>query len=330
MPFGPNSSILQPDPVLTNVTADSSKQGGWLAPILCAVKPVAKDYVRWKKITAKTLLSTFNSLLRTPGARANLVEQAAYTWATSVVSEDAVRIEYTEEDVQNSMNPMEPRVLAAKKIGNLLMYAQEALVAAKFNPAVIPAGQKDACAAAWNGSSTKIREDVEEFKALFVKLTGIEPNYIRIPRGKLAGILGSDEIQKNPSGLYSEMIRTAEANYGLPTRFMGLTCLIGSGRWDSAPTGAFTPAFVWDSTTLGLNDTVHIGYSPVLNGGTWDGEAPTYLGQFENQQLGTAFAVNEYMSPYFPEDGVHIVHGNVRRSAPEAINADLIVAITGI
>lgn len=330
MAFGLNSSFLQPDPVLTNVVADSSRQGGWLAPKLCAVKPVPKDYVRWKKITAKTLLSTFTGLLRAPGARANLVEQAAYTWATSVISEDAVRIEYTEEDVRNSMNPMEPRLTAAKKIGNLLMYAQEQLVAAKFDPAVIPAGQKDTVSAQWNGSGTKIVYDVERMKALHVKLTGVEPNYIRLPRLKVAGMLSSDEIQKNPYGMFSEMLQSAYANGGVPGRFLGLTVLCGTGRWDSAPTGAFSTSFVWDDSTYSLDDTVHIGYSPVLNGGAWDGEAPTYLGQFENQMMGTAFAVNEYLDPHYQENGVHIVHGNVRRSAPEAINGDLIVALTGV
>lgn len=330
MAFGPNSSLLQPDPVLTNVVADSTKQGGWLAPRVCGVKLVPKDSVRWKKIDAKSMLSTFYSTLRTPGARANLVKQATYDWAVSVVEENAVRLEYTEEDVRQSMNPMEPRTNAAKKGGNILMYAQELLVATAFNPDNMPAANLSPSEADWNGSGTKIVNDVETAKALHVKLSGVEPNFIRIPRLKLPGMLSCDEIAKNVQGLFADFFRSASANGGIPTSFLGLQVVVGTTRWDSTPTGIFTPSMLWDNSTLKLNDTVHVGYSPVLNGGAWNGEDPIYLGQFENQIMGTAFAFNEYLDPYYQENGVHIVHGNVRRSAPEAINTNTLIAITGI
>lgn len=330
MAFGLNSSLLQPDPVLTNVVADSSRQGGWLASRLCGVKPVPKDAVRWKKMTDKSVLSTFYTTLRAPGARANLIEQAAYEWATSVVEENAVRIEYTEEDVRNSVNPMEPRLLAAKKGGNILMYAQELLVATAYNPSNMPSDNLVSSAADWNGSSADPVGDTEEAKALHVKLSGIEPNFIRIPRLKLPGLLSCDQIMKNVQGLFSDFFRSAAANGGIPTSFLGLTVVVGTTRWDSNPTGAFTPAMLWDNATLNLDDTVHVGYSPVLNGGAWNGEDQIYLGQFENQIMGTAFTFNEYLDPYYQENGVHIVHGNVRRSAPEKINQNCLIAITGI
>jgi len=327
MAYGPNQRQLNPDPLLTNVLVENANVGGWLGPMLSAIKPVGRDFVRYGKKDTKTLLSNFRSTLRAPGSRANLLPRTVIEWLTSLVTEDAVRVEYTEEDVAEAVSVAQPRVDAARQIANILMFGQELAVAELFKPAAFAAANKTAASGLWAGSTAKSLYDVESAKAVVAERSGVEPNYIRIPRKKIAAWIGSDEIQKNPQGVYSEMMRGVLAG-GLPQTFLGLKILIGTVRNDTTATGALSPSFIWDRDTLA--NTVHVGYSPTLAGGAWDGDSPAFVGQFENQMRGTAFAANEYLSPHFQEDGVHIVHGNVRRSAPQVFNAELCFAITGV
>jgi len=327
MAYGPNQRQLNPDPLLTNVLVENANLGGWLAGFLSAIKPVGRDYVRWGKKDTKTLMSNFRSTLRAPGNRANLLPRPVLEWLTSLVTEDAVRVEYTEEDVAEAVSSAQPRVDAARQIANILMYGQELALANLFLPASFASDNKTAAAGAWAGSTCKSVSDVENAKAVIAERSGVEANYIRIPRKKIPGWIASDEIKNNPQGIFAELMRGVLAG-GLPATFCGLKVLVGTVRGDTTATGALSPSFVWDRTTLA--NTVHVGFSPTLNGGAWDGNAPAFVGQFENQMRGTAFAANEYLSPHFQEDGVHIVHGNVRRSAPEVMNPELCFAITGV
>ncbi|MFA6031107.1 MAG: hypothetical protein WC969_14725 [Elusimicrobiota bacterium] len=327
MAFGPNQRQLNPDPLLTNVVVENSNLGGWLARFLSSVKPVGRDYIRWGKKDTKKLLSNFIATLRAPGARANLLERPVMEWLISIVSEDAVRVEYTEEDVAEAVSSAGPRVDAARQIANVLMFGQELAVAELFKPATFAAANKTAATGAWAGSTSTSVPDVLNAQTVIAERSGLEPNYIRIPRKKLPGWLASDELVKNPQGVHLEMMRGIMAG-GLPTSFLGLKVLIGTVRSDATATGVLTPSFVWDRDTLA--NTVHVGYSPTLDGGSWGGDTPAFVGQFENQRAGTAFAANEYLDPNYQENGVHIVHGNVRRSAPEVFNAELCFAITGV
>lgn len=323
MVLGPTARITQPDPVLSNVMQDNSRTGGWFSPILCSAKPIAKDYARWSTQDSKALLTNFMETLRAPGARANLIPQAIKSWATSVVSEDAVRSEYTAEDVANSVSPEVPRMNAAMKIQNVLMFALELRVATLYAPANVDADSKTAVSNVWSGSSSRIAYDVERAKEKVALGCGSEANYIRIPRGKWAGIIDSDEVKKNPSGFYNALLA------GIPQEFMGLKLLMAGPRYDSTFSGAFSPTWLWDDTTLELDDTIHVGFSPTIAGQSWSGEGNAYAGQFENQLNGVAFQAQEYPDPYGPETGKMIVFGNVRRSLPEVMNTKALFALTG-
>lgn len=334
MAYGPNQRQLNPDPVLTNVLVENANVGGWIAPFLSAVKPVGKDYVRHGVKDTKNLLANFRSMLRAPGQRANLLPRTVISWLTALVSEDAVRVEYTEDDIAEAVSAAQPRVDAARQIANILMFAQETAVAALYKPANFASDNKTSASGLWAGSTCKSVYDVESAKAIIGERSGFEANFIRIPRKKIAGWIASDEIQKNPQGVFSEMMAGIIAG-GLPKRFLGLHVVVGTVRNDTTATGALSPAFLWDRDTLA--NTVHVGYSPALPpAGTdgapiaWNGDTPAFVGQFENQRGGTAFAANEYLDPHFQENGVHIVHGNVRRSAPQVFNAELCYAITGV
>lgn len=334
MAYGPNQRQLNPDPLLTNVVVENANLGGWLARYLSAVKPVGRDFVRWGKKDSKLLLSNFRSTLRSPGQRANLLPRPVMEWLTSLVTEDAVRVEYTEEDVAEAVSSTQPRVDSARQIANILMFGQELAVANLFLPAAFAAANKTAATGAWAGATCKSVYDVEAAKAIVGERGGVEANYLRIPRKKIPGWIASDEIQKNPQGVFSELMRDVVRG-GLPKKFLGLHVLVGTVRNDTTATGALSPSFIWDRDTLA--NTVHVGYSPALPpAGTdgepiaWNGDTPAFVGQFENQMRGTAFAANEYLDPHFQENGVHIVHGNVRRSAPEVFNAELCFAITGV
>jgi hypothetical protein len=329
---GPDDRTVQPDPVMSRVMVDSSKQGGWLAPQLCGIQTVAKDYVRFFKEDAQALLSALDKTVRLPGMRANLIEAAKGTWDVASIVEDAVRSEYTMEQVNNSPSPERPRMLAARRVLNVLQAAFELRVATLLDPDAMTLTFATQ-GTTWAGASTKILSDIDKAAYTMSEACGLEPNYIRIPRKKWGGVVTSDEIAKNNAnaGLYLALQQEIQNSpSGFPRTFAGLRLLIGTARRDTAPTGSFTPAFFWDSTALKLNNTVHIGYSPVLDGGEWDGEQQTYLGAFENSINGAPFDPQEYPDPYFQENGKMIVHSRFRRSAPKVFNANCCVAITGI
>lgn len=334
-PNGPDARTVQPDPVMTRTMIDESKNGGWLAPMLCGVQPVAKDYVRYFKEDAQAMLSSLDKTTRLPGMRANLIEQAKGEWLTETIAEDAVRSEYTEEQVANSPNPQRPRMNAAKRILNVLQAAWELRVATLLDPTNLTLTV--ASAGDWAGSTSKLIQDIDDAAVKMSEASGLEPNFIRIPRKKWGKIITCDELKgAQNAGLYFDLMRQiATGGTGFPDTFYNLKLLIGTSRKDTLPTGVFTPAFFWDDASLNLDDTVHVGYSPFLDGGEWNGEDQTYLGAFENQiafdGVNTSpFDPQEYLDPYYPENGKHIVHSRFRRSAPKVFNANCIVGITGI
>ena len=325
MAFGPNFLTQRPDPIPTSVMRENSSQGAWQAPILCGIRQVSADYVRWAKQDDKSLLSNFMDTLRTPGSRANLLARPVKEWVTSLIQEDAVRVEYFEEDVRNSISPEEPTINAAKKILNVLQYAFELSVAQKFDPSTFASENKTSASHVWNGSGTKIEEEIDGAVVTIARRSGLPANYIRIPRSKWIGIKTSTEI----TGLRMGQ-DPIEYQNGEPSRLFGLKILFGTPRQDTTSTGTFTPSFLWEQAALSLDDTVHVGYSPFLNGGGWNGSDQVFLGCFENQYRGTAYAANHRTDPNYEENGVHIVWGSVRRSLPEVFNAETTFAITGI
>lgn len=325
----PGKLAVQPDPVLTNAVSSIASTGGWLADILAPVKAVPKDYVRWRREDAQSLLNDLLETVRKPGGRALLISRPTATWLTSSIVEDAVRAEYTEEDVRNSISSEEPRMNSAAKVSNVLRFAIENKVASLYNPAGFAAANMDAASGLWAGSTCEAIFDVENAKAAVAENAGIEPNFIRFPRKKWAAFVNSDLVAKNPAGIFGGFM-AGVLNGGFPPTLFGLRLLIGTPRHDTAPTGTLTPAFLWDSTTYNLDDTVHVGYSPSLNAEQWNGIDPTFAAQFENQIDGTAFEAGEYPSPNYPEDKTTIVYGSVRRAPAEVVTAGLCFAITGV
>lgn len=329
--FGAPKRIRRPDPILTNVMIDESKQGGWIGSQLCAIKPVASDYVRYGQEDSKSLLSNFHKTARAAGTRYNLLPRPVREWFTAQVDEDALRAEYTDEDVELSISPEEPRVNCARKIGNALAYVFEYSVASLYDPSTFDSANKDSAGASWSGSASKIVEDVEKAKLVVLRLTGMMPNFIRIPIGKMPGIITCDEFRNNEQGVFLPLVQHwMNGEFNVP--FLGLKPVFGVGRWDStSPGGAFTPTFVWDDPTLHLDNTVHIGYSPTLNGGNWSGDQQAFIGCFETRLPNEpGMSAAEYKDPYYNENHTHIVYGNARRSAPQVFNPDLCFAITGI
>jgi hypothetical protein len=309
-----------PDPVLTNLVQDNSNVGGWVAPIMASVKQTSKDFLRWGKQDTQSLLSNLFETMRAPGSRYNLLPRPIRAWVTSVIQEDAVRVEYTDEDVLNSVNPEIPRMDSAMKILNVLQFATEVRVAALYASANFAAANKAAAALAWSAAAGSIQSDVELAKIVVLKRSGIPANYIEVPPSKIPGIYASTEIKNlrlyNPNDIL--------AAGGYPPTLFGLKLIIPGARNDTAPTGTFTPAFIWD------DGVVRVGYSPTLDGSAWDGTGQAYAVQFENQINGAAYEVRERLDPDFEENLKHIVFGNVRRSLAEQMNPEVCFAITGV
>jgi hypothetical protein len=315
--LNPDSRTIQPDPVLTNLMEDSSMQGGWFAPVGVPVRQVAKDYVRWAKQDNQSLLSNFFETARSPGARYNLVPQPLLAWATSSIVEDAVRIEYTDEDVKNSISPLVPAMNAARKILNVLQYATEARVQALFHGATRTTG----ATSAWSGAGGSIQADISAAKLSVLKNSGFPANFIVVPPSKLPGALASTEIKNLQIFTHSDMLATG----GFPPTMFGLRLFVPGARTDTTPTGSFTPAFAWD------NDLeAYIGYSPTLDGGYWSGDGQAFGIQFENQLNGSAYEARTRLDANYEENLIHICYGNVRRSLPEIFNNDVVFRITGI
>ncbi len=314
----PDTRSVQPDPVLTNVMEDLSKQGGWFAPAIISVKQVAKDYVRWGKQDAQSLLSNLFETVRTQGSRYNLLPRPLITWVTSAIQEDAVREEYTDEDITNSISPFEPAMNAATKILNVLQFATEARAQAL---AVAQAGSHTAAAGApWSAAAGTIQADIEAAKLLVLKNSGMPANYIEIAPSKVPGAFASTELKYlqvfNPNDIM--------LNGGHPGQLFGLKLFVPGARSDTNPTGAFTPAFVWD------DGNAYVGYSPTLAGGYWSGDGQAFGIQFENQLNGSAFEARTRLDADYEENLKHIVYGNVRRSLPEVMNPEVLFRISGI
>ena len=312
----PGARSVQPDPILTNLVQDNSAQGDWFAPVGCPVKQVAKDYVRWAKINSQSLLGSLAKTLRAPGARYNLVPRPLVEWVTSSVLEDALRVEFTEEDINNAMSPDEPFNSAAMKILNGLQYATEARVATLYAAATKTA----AASSAWAGAAGSIMSDIESAKLAILKNSGLPANFILIDPAKAPGAFASTEL-KNLQIYQTNQLLTQGAF--TPTLF-GLRVFIPGARTDSAPTGTFTPAWAWAA------GEAYVGYSPTLDGGTWSGDGQAFCHQFENQLNGSAYEIRRRLDADYEENLTHIVFGNVRRSLPEVMNDSVVFRITGI
>lgn len=312
----PAARTVLPDPVLTNLVQDNSNAGDWFAPVICSVKQVAKDYVRWGKQDSQSLLSNLYETLRAPGSRYNLIPRPIMEWVTSSILEDALRVEFTEEDINNAISPLEPRANASMKILNALQFATENRAATLLATATRTA----AAGLAWSGAGGSIQADIEAAKLAVLKNSGMPANGIEIAPSKAPGMFASTEIKAlqiyNPNDVLTQ-------GGFVPTLF-GLRVFIPGTRKDTAPTGAFTPAFVWDDATA------YVFYSPTLDGGAWSGDGQAFSIQFENQLNGAAYEVRERLDADYEENLKHIVYGNVRRSLPEVFNNEVAFKITGI
>jgi hypothetical protein len=314
--FNPDSRSIQPDPILSNLMQDSSTQGGWVAGVFAPVRQVAKDYVRWAKQDNQSLLSNFFETVRTQGSRYNLIPQPLVTWVTSAVVEDAVRVEYTDEDVKNSISPLVPAMNAARKILNVLQYATESRVATLAAAATRTAS----AGSAWNGAAGSIMADINAAKLKVLQYSGMPANFISVDPTKLPGALASTEIKNLQIFTHADML----SNGGLPPTMFGLRLFAPGARTDTTPTGSFTPAFTW------ADGNAYVGYSPALDGGYWSGDGQAFGLQFENQLNGSAYEARTRLDADYEENLKHIVYGNVRRSLPEVFNNDVLFKITGI
>lgn len=315
--LNPDVRSIQPDPILTNLMQDNSTQGGWFAPVGCPVRQVAKDFVRWGKQDAQSLLGNFFETVRTQGARYNLLPQPIISWVTSQVQEDAVRVEYQEEDVVNSITPLAPAMNSAMKILNVLQYATESRVQILFHGATKTA----AASSAWNGTAGSIQADISTAKLQVLQNSGMPANFIVVAPSKVPGMLASTELKNLQIFTHSDML----TNGGFPPVVFGLRLFVPGARTDTVPTGTFTPAFAWDT-----NLEAFVGYSPTLDGGYWSGDGQAFGIQFENQLNGAAFEARTRLDPDYEENLTHIVYGNARRSLPEVFNDSVLYRITSI
>lgn len=316
---GPNLSDIMPDPVLTNVAANVWGGGGWIADLIAPVKQVPKDkykFATWDK----SVLDTRFEALRAPGARANMVPRPVKAYTEGLVKESSLRAEYTQEDIDNAISPDEPRITGTTRIINSLQYVVESRIHNRYLSSGLPAANKTAAGALWTAGTTYIQKDIENAKLAFHKRSGIEANYLLIPRAVWPTFVYSPEIKGlrvyTESGLMTK---------GLPdTPVFGLQLIVPGMRYDTAPTGTYTPAYVWNDVDI------WIGYSPALAGGGWSGDAPVFCGQFEARLTGdTPFAVREYQSPFFLEDRTYIITTDFRRQ-DEVVNPELVYAVTGV
>ena len=313
----PDVRTVQPDPALTNLVQDNSANGDWFAGVIVSVRQVAKDYLRWAKQDSQSLLANLFETLRTQGSRYNLIPRPVLQWATSSIVEDAVRDEYQDEDVRNSISPLEPAMNSSMKILNVLQFATEIRAQALMHAATKTAG----VGSAWSGAAGSIQSDIESAKLVVRKNSGMPANGIFIPPSKVPGMMASTEVKNlrvfTEPGLLSSS--------GLPPAIFGLRPFSPGVRIDTVPTGTFTPAFVWDTDLEAF-----VFYSPTLDGGYWSGDGQTFGTQFENQLNGSAFEIRQRLDPNYEENHTHIVYGNVRRSLPEAFNDNCGFRITGI
>lgn len=331
---GPSNRDLQPDPIITNAMTEAAANGGWIADNIAPVKSVLKDYVRYGVRDAQTLLSALVEAMRAPGEMPNRLSRPITAWLTALIEEQALRVEIPREDFENSPSPEMPLMDAGVMIQNGLRAAIESLVKALLDPTDTTSfpltGAKIrqvSAAAPWTGSGTQIELSINQARIRALKNGGVAPNVIVIPPEVWPAVWATDEVQKAIGAGYRQ--DGLDRNGGLPPMFFGLIPLVPGMRTDTVPTGTFTPAFVWGAEADG-SFTARLLYTPSPQGQAWNGSDPTALGQFENQTNGTAFEARQMPDPYYEMNGLTQVFGNVRRSAPKALNLDLAQLITNI
>jgi hypothetical protein len=312
-----NLATGQPVPELTNVAVGFWASGGWLADRIAPVKRVTKDsfkFGRWSDLVNKYNVKTE----RARGATGEIIEAPGRNWYDGLITESQLRAYYTDEEVHDSPNPDDPRISRVATITNALRYAVEARVAAAYAVSGIPAGQKDAVSVKWNNDASNPERDFLAAKAEHMLLTGVTPNYAFF--GQIAGY---NAFVSHPQVRASRGLYIRDLMSGQPESYQGVALLKAEARYDSAPTsGTFSPAFVWNE------DAVFFGYSPSLDGGPWDGNAPVYLGQFESMLTGTnPFEVVEYLDPHYASNHVRWLVMSFRRDL-EVIHPYLLYALT--
>jgi hypothetical protein len=296
---------------------------------MAPVHPVLKDFFRYGKRDAQSLLGALIETTRTPGALPNKINLAITQWLTGLVHEQALRAELNQEDVDNNPSPEAPFMDAGVMITNGLRFGIEALCLALTNPtdtANYPLTgaqiRQFPAAAPWKGAGTNIKAECGRVRALMTKNGGIPANCVEIAPEFWPEVWASDEVQKDIGAGYRQDI--LDMNGGIPPRFYGYKLFVPGARTDTVPTGTFTPAFVWSDAVA------RFFYSPSPNGEVWNGQDPTAFGQYENQKNGTAFEGRRKEDPMFDMNGLWHVWGNVRRSAPIAFNYDHAFLVTDI
>jgi hypothetical protein len=203
------------------------------------------------------------------------------------------------------------------KILNVLQFATEQRVQALYHAA----GNTDSADSTWTGAAGSIQSDIEAAKLAVLKASGLPANFIVVAPSKVPGMLASTEIKNLSIFTHSDML----ANGGYPPTVFGLKLFVPGARFDTVPTGTFTPAFVWDTDA-----EAYVGYSPTLSGGLWSGDGQAFATQFENSINGSAFEVRQRLDANYEENLTHIAYGNVRRSLPEVFNTNVLFRITSI
>lgn len=318
---GPGTRAIQPDPVYSNVMADSSRQGGWIADIVCPVKPVVKDYVRHSRSDHQTLLADLEETLLAPGGLPNKIGRPITSWLTSIILDRALRAEVPYVDIDNSPSPEIEPSNAARKIANGLRAVIEKLVYTLFLPASFDAAHKEPAGAPWRGTGTSIEEEIGNADVEMIKNGGVPSNAIIIPPAKWPGFWASAEVRA-ARGFGFDMEALAR-NGGLPSTVFGKRLYVPGSRTDTVPTGTFTPGMIWN------DDTARLFYTSSPDGQPYMDDAPNFGKQFENQTDGTAFEAFTQDDPLVMRRMLH-VWGSVRRSVPELSNVDHAFCITGI
>lgn len=309
----------QPLPELTNIAVGFWASGGWLADRIAGVKTVSKDafkFGRWSDLVNKFNVKTE----RARGATGEIIEAPGRTWFDGIITENQLRAYYTDEEVHDSPNPDDPRISRVATITNALRYAVEVKVAAAYAPGSLPGGQKDAVATKWTDATANPENDWLSAKTKFMLLTGVTPNY-----ALFGDFTSYNAFVTHPQVRQSRGLYVRDLMSGQPDSYQGVALLKAEARYDSAPTtGTFSPAFIWG------HNAVFFGYSPSLDGGPWDGNSPTYLGQFESMLTGSnPFEVVEYLDPHYPSNHVRWLVMSFRRDL-EVVHPYLLYALTTI
>lgn len=244
---GESVNAFLPIPELTNVAVDYDRRDeGFIVDSIAPVVPVTKDsfkYAKWGREGIKSIDQTARAI----GAGANKASKISKTYITGTVLRYALKDDLADEILRQDPNPELLKKKKTEALARKLKIDREvrvkALLDATTNTAAVTNKWEQA-------ATTTIEADIDTAREAFFLNSGVEPNWIIIPKLVANAIRRNTTIRQLIQYQPNDLLRTGQ----LPAPLLDMNVLIPGGISDTAAPGAATAAIgrLWGGKTCYL------------------------------------------------------------------------------